>query len=1084
MKIFQVCVVLLGAAFSFTALAQNPPPSPIKGTVVDVDGRPVPEATVQQYRYDMTRAAIGRVEMEGGPKVTTSATGQFEFAAPATVQGTGPALLIARKTGLAPGWLQMGYPNQGDAKITLAKGAPMAGTVVDETDKPLPNVEVFVAVAFGELQQGPMRRSFNYLSDKAARELFNTKSGPDGHFRIEGFPTNASASLSAEVPGKSLRSSGQQYFGPDSMPHRPGQLDIKLVMETTGGLEGKVVAEDPSQKLPEANIFLQPQGPVFSVRKPSDQDKTRPDGTFVLKDVAPGTYSVRAIFGTNALSEWVAEMAAVTIEAGSVKKDVQLTASHGGLLEVVVRSKSDHKPIENVNINVFRQEYQSGAMSSSNGIAQLRAPAGEYQVNTYKEGWRPDNTSASVEAGKTNRIEMELTPPLKLRAIVRRPDGQPATNLVVRIIGDFGMEDPNMKTGPDGKFEMDWNSQRPQGDGMVSCLLVRDPENNLAVAQDIDDDNAGKMELKLEPGITIAGSVQSEGKPLTNAVPALVFWSGNSGMHLNNLASPGKTPGSFEINALPPGRRYGLYVSAPGYSQKYVNFGDGEQEAKRIEVDTVELRVAKLKLAGKVVDTDDKPVAGVYVHMSGDDQPNGNTRTGPDGRFSFDSVCEGPVRLFANNNTGSHGNISAEGGDTNVVLKLGETFAMGPNVKPLKVNGLVTGPDGKPVAGAQLEVLPGRSTRQVKTQADGTYNLTWNMEPWQRQMGNAILIVRDLAHNLAAAQELAEDSTNLNVQLKPGLTIEGKVQKADGTPLRNAQVGLWMQTGRMTSQFGQQIPTDASGSFTMAALPTEQDFTVFANAKGFGQKQLKVEVDWNTNHVTLEPLVLRLADQVISGQVVNAAEKPVSSVHVSISGDGQPQTSSTTDSKGRFNFKVCEGQVQVFASGQIGWANSTVEAGDTNVVLQLSQNDRGGRRAAKKVELKGKSLPDLTALGLTTEAVPAGKPVLLCLMDVQQRPSRRMARLLTEQQDALKAKGINVVAIQAVASSPEVVEEWKESNPVLFPIGRLSEKGSKPGWIAGIESFPWLILTDSQGKVTAEGFAIEDLEARIEELPK
>lgn len=87
--------------------------------------------------------------------------------------------------------------------------------------------------------------------------------------------------------------------------------------------------------------------------------------------------------------------------------------------------------------------------------------------------------------------------------------------------------------------------------------------------------------------------------------------------------------------------------------------------------------------------------------------------------------------------------------------------------------------------------------------------------------------------------------------------------------------------------------------------------------------------------------------------------------------------------------------------------------------------------------------------------------------------------MLTEQQDALKAKGINLVAIQAVASTPEVVEEWKESNPGLFPIGRLNEKGSKPGWIAGIESFPWLIPTDSQGKVAAEGFAIEVLKPKL-----
>jgi len=36
-------------------------------------------------------------------------------------------------------------------------------------------------------------------------------------------------------------------------------------------------------------------------------------------------------------------------------------------------------------------------------------------------------------------------------------------------------------------------------------------------------------------------------------------------------------------------------------------------------------------------------------------------------------------------------------------------------------------------------------------------------------------------------------------------------------------------------------------------------------------------------------------------------------------------------------------------------------------------------------------------LDLTSDVAPAGKPVLLCLFDIEQRPSRRFVRQLTEQ---------------------------------------------------------------------------------------
>jgi hypothetical protein len=77
----------------------------------------------------------------------------------------------------------------------------------------------------------------------------------------------------------------------------------------------------------------------------------------------------------------------------------------------------------------------------------------------------------------------------------------------------------------------------------------------------------------------------------------------------------------------------------------------------------------------------------------------------------------------------------------------------------------------------------------------------------------------------------------------------------------------------------------------------------------------------------LAPFVLKPADRLIAGQVLNDNDKPASGVNIQLSGDGQPDGNMTTDSKGRFHFQVCEGPIRLFAYSQSGAGNAqaTVE---------------------------------------------------------------------------------------------------------------------------------------------------------------
>ena len=764
-----------------------------------------------------------------------------------------------------------------------------------------------------------------------------------------------------------------------------------------------------------------------------------------------------------------------------------------GVLKVTVVNDKTGDPMPGVDVSPSMSVNGDGViadpvLTDSNGVAVVKYPADKTSslgVQVSKAGFA-EKTGSWQRDNIPNAETFRLGGVPKIAGVVHDPNGQPAAGIVVQLVGMNGPRNEPIKTDPNGKFELAWNPRQFAGqNNMTSCLLIRDVEHNLAVAQELEED-VTTLDLTLAPALTLAGRAEAGGKPLTNATAQLVFWSGNRGMWLAGLAVT-NTPGQYEIPALPPGRRYGVIVSAPGYGQNQNNNLVISTEPGRQELDPVELKPANLKLAGQVLDADDKPVANTYVNMYGEGQPSGNTRADKQGRFHFDQVCEGPVRLSANSEN-SYGNITAEGGDTNVVLQLGQSYNNSTDSKPHKTHGLITDPSGQPAAGVQLAVFPNNGARWVKTGTNGEYSLTWSLQSWQMQNGGATLVLRDLAHNLAATQELPEETTNLNVKLKPALTLSGQVKNTAGAPVTSAQAGLWLKAGNSYDQLNDQstVPVDAEGRFEIKCLPPDAHYLVYASAIGYGKSQQQLSPEYESNLVKLEPYILKVADRVIAGQILKEDEKPAAGVNVQLSGEDQPDGNLTTDKQGRFHFQVCEGQIRLFAYSPNGNGNAqtTVEAGDTNIVMTMAANSGSGRQAPSRTALKGGPLPDLASVNLAGDAVPAGTPVLLCLFDAGQRPSRYFIKQLEQQAASLREQKISVLGIQAAITTDEIFNEWKTASPVSFPVGRVTEKSGKTKWAASVPAWPWLILTDASHRVIAEGFPLAELPEQIKKMSK
>jgi protocatechuate 3,4-dioxygenase beta subunit len=1052
------------------------------GAVTDADGNPLAGATVEYWSYE---GPLNELRMKS--RFTTRDDGAFALEVSRDI-----GFLLAQKTRLGPAWRQLtpqlNPAGEADQRLALSPPSALAGTVMDESNRPVANAAVFATIAASEISLENGGRMFSYLRGKIARECFGARTDAAGHFRIENFPTNASAMLAVSAPGKALRQAAMDSVSYDALPWHSGQEDIQLVVEPAGAIEGKIVAEGGEQPLPIARLVLQPGQPGSSGVGEPESVQSSADGAFRISDVPAGSYSLRAAFGTNEVSDWVADAVAVSVDSGQTARGAQVKAQRGALLEVAVVAQSDRKPVAQVNVSAYGGNYQLTAVTGGNGIARLRLVPGDYQISAFRPPAASSRASATVEADVTNRVEIEIVGPQKITGIVRQPDGRLAAGLPVRFEGTFGPMPAEVKTDAGGKFEVEWNQRQIGQNNSTPCILVRDAEHNLAAAEDLDEETTN-LDLKLAPGLTLAGGANCDGKPVTNATGSIIFWTGNSGMWLQGVArSNTPSPGRFEIPALPPGRKYGVVISAPGFGQKQIYDVGASPDAGRQELDPAELKPANLKLSGQVLDADDKPVAACYVNLNGDGQPSGNARTDRNGRFTFERVCEGPLQLSANSQR-SYGSISAEGGDTNVVLRLGQNYRSSSGATTHKLKGVVTDADGKPATGAQVAVFPNNGIPWVKTGPNGEFNLTWSLQPWQSQIGGALLVVRDTARDLAASEDLSEDVTNLEVTLKPALTLSGQVKSANDSPLHGAQVGLWLRAGNSYDQLNEQMATvNAEGRFEIKCLPPGPQYLVYATARSYGRGQQQVGPGAETNRLDLAPFVLKPADRVVAGQVLDANDKPVSGVNVSLMnviapGEGQPEGSATTDRNGKFRLQVCEGQVRLYAGSQNGngYAQAAVEAGDTNIVINL-RSSSGGIRQPQRVSLKGGPLPDLTSVNLTADAAPAGQPVLLCLFDAGQRPSRHIIGQLNEQTAALRQKNVAVLGVQAAQVSDDIFNGWKSASPVSFPVGRLAEKSAKTRWASDVSALPWLILTDSSHKVVAEGFSLEELDAQIQKL--
>jgi hypothetical protein len=342
------------------------------------------------------------------------------------------------------------------------------------------------------------------------------------------------------------------------------------------------------------------------------------------------------------------------------------------------------------------------------------------------------------------------------------------------------------------------------------------------------------------------------------------------------------------------------------------------------------------------------------------------------------------------------------------------------------------------------------------------------------------------AANLACVQEITlESGSREEISLTPGLTFVGKVVDPAGKGIANARINVSLRVGSYSGAIGtgDGWKTDSRGQFEIAAIPGDRRYSVQASADGYGVKSVQATADAaGDNHLDLGTFSLAVANMSAAGVVVDVNDEPVAGASVSVYGVDRPFHHVIADANGRFSVqKICAGRIQISANNNLGPpmadGDATAEAGDMDIRVTINERSSSGQWM-QIPSLEGKPLPDLKGVGVTA-AGAEGKCLLVCMVDIEQRPSRKCLSDLARKSDLLASKQVSVAVVSVSNADFRQYDDWLKTNQVVFPIQVVEGdfESKRAAW--GVKALPWLILTDKGHVVRAEGFSPAEVDGLV-----
>ncbi len=1026
-------LIVLSVAPGWCAGAAQGQQATFTGRILDTAGRPLGGIPVRLYQETFEVASLS-YEATKTAETATQADGSFSFAAPPPSDNYQYGYIVAEKPGLALGFA--GWDLRQDTKLdlTLGEAQPLGGIVVDEGGKSIADADVSIYV----LQIDKTFRQ-NSLGIRVVSQLLRTCTDAAGRFAFTNLPAGATAELLVRKPGKAtVCTYARRTFYGESLNYPVGRMDLRLVLPVEARVEGAVVQKQTGQ--PVAGVTLVA---TYGVDRPLDgfdPVRAKADGTFVVPALPAGAYVLQVAAARGKEVDWVGAAVPVTVKSGQAVTALKVEVSKGGILEVAVTDATRHTPLEKASASVRTTQGSQvfSGISDAEGIIRIRLAPGTYQLlraSRQGYGYEQQTQTVTIEEGATKRVAVALKETPKIRGVVRDPGGAPAAGVRIRII-PVGRDE--ITSDAQGKFELAWEQRRVGGRPENCCLVAQHEQRNLAAAIDLTE-GMSTVDVKLEPGVTIAGRVADpNGKGIAGARIIPMLRRTLSAASLTREQVQTDANGNFEIRAAPALHRYELYASADGYGSKQSGTVETEAGKDRLDVGVLTLALANLFISGRVVDLQDQPVAraNISVFSFGEGQPERlSAQTDVEGKFTLKGVCPGQVNLRVEAGLGTKrlsAQVLTDGGSTDLKIVVREGRAPtqrlgGKNYTQVVsgggkiIAGVTVDEKGTPVAGVPVQVCCHKRIREgkpswlfsdfrefstttdtrgrfaIELKEDGEYNLLFS--PTRL----AALIVYDVPVG----------QKDLKVTLPAGGTVTGRLVR--------------LEKGRKIAIPNAEVKVEQTDRMSFSHLGFDQDRTMTTDADGrFRFEHLCTRI--RTDH-----------------------SKPVF----------LPRT-----------WKLSHGDVSQTIAFE---GDETIK--EIDLVLKPD--------LANAPSLVGQPLPGFEGIKLDFAAEQIkGKRVLVCFFDWEQRPSRNGVLQLAKQAPSLQEEGVALAAVHVSKDNAAGLQKWAADNGIPFPVGTIQGDREEVSFTWSVKSLPWLVLTEASHMVTAEGFAPDELDTKMTETLK
>ena len=371
-----------------------------------------------------------------------------------------------------------------------------------------------------------------------------------------------------------------------------------------------------------------------------------------------------------------------------------------------------------------------------------------------------------------------------------------------------------------------------------------------------------------------------------------------------NFKLPGMPAGTYTLEAQPQG------LSNFTSNKELINYDGTTPITNKI------IKLSTPKLKGKITKTQTDATAvgnaGVNIHNQdwtqqswAQSDQDGNYAIGgglPDGHYLIEvNVPWGTTGLIAN---------SFEVDLTSDVQEKNLYFS----VATKKITGKVAKKDGTPVANANVNSNRegGAGYANAQTGSDGSYTLevgggAWNVNVWPNNapgMPAADWIPEGFGKRAEFKDDASTETATVNFSVVSATaTVSGKILKADGTPITNANVDVRNDKGQ-----GNNSQVKPTGEFLVKVAAGSYRVSVWSPDQGLTFPEMNITItDGETKDVGT--VTAKIKEARITGRVIKkGTTEGVPGVRVNANLDRAPGWSNTTtDATGNFELAVTKG---------------------------------------------------------------------------------------------------------------------------------------------------------------------------------